>query len=55
MQTLILRHDQNLQKGDKIKKPADKRRVKKFFFGSLLYYHILSKKSSLVIILEIWY
>lgn len=55
MQTLILRHDQNLHKGDKTKKPADKRRVKKFFFGLFLYYHILSKKSSLVIILEIWY
>lgn len=55
MQMLILRHDQNLQKGDKTKKPADKRRVKKFYFVSLLYYHILSKKSSLVIILEIWY
>lgn len=55
MQTLILRHDQNLQKGDKTKKPADKRRVEKFFFVPLLYYHILSKKSSLVIILEIWY
>ena len=55
MQTLILRHDQNLQKDIETKKPADKRRVEKFFFGSFLYYHILSKKSSLVVILEIWY
>lgn len=55
MQTLILRHDQNLQKDIETKKPADKRRVEKFFFGSFLYYHISSKKSSLVIILEIWY
>ena len=39
----------------KLKKPADKRRTKKYLFGALLYYHILSKKSSLVIISEIWY